>query len=125
MKKIIGIGSVFALAAMAAIAGTRYAFESDRPKNATRMVSEAGNLSEAVSKGFASCPVANATGEKITVAVISSKFSGGTYYVEPLDRALLSCGDEVRIVGKDFSKKLKLSMPITVKVLRKEKGVEI
>ncbi len=124
MKKIIGIGSAFALGAMIAIVGTRYVFESDRPKNATRMVSETGNVLDAVGKGFASCPVANATGEKITVEIIRSKFSGGTYYVKSNSRARLSCGDEIRIVGKDFSKKLKLSEPITVKVLRK-KGTEI
>jgi hypothetical protein len=124
MKKIIGIGSVFALGAMLAIAGTRYVFESDRPKDVTKTAIGVKPL-DTVGEGFAKCPVANATGEKITINIVQSKFSNGIYYVKSNGRARLSCGDEIRIVGKDFSKKLKLSEPITVKVLRKEHGVEI
>jgi hypothetical protein len=121
-----GIGLLFG--ASIGIAGTGIYIEqlskSRMPKPATAIVDRKDILGD-VGKGFSSCPIQNLTKQKIVVKVVNSKFTSGTYFVEPKERALLSCGDEVQIVGTGFIQKHRLSKPIVIQVAEKQLGTEI
>lgn len=76
-------------------------------------------------QGIGSCPVKNLSKHKFVVKVIASKHTTGNYFVEPKGKALLSCGDIVQVLGKDFSAKLELTEPIAVQIGEKFIGVEL
>jgi hypothetical protein len=94
------------------------------PKPAKAIVDRKDILGD-VGKGFASCPIQNLTKQKIVVKVLNSKFTSGTYFVEPQERALLSCGDEVWLVGTGFAEKHRLTKPIAIQITEKTIGQEI
>lgn len=76
-------------------------------------------------QGIGSCPIKNLSEHKFVVKVISSKHSSGNYSVEPNGKALLSCGDTVQILGKQFSAKLELTEPIAVQIGEKSIGIDL
>jgi hypothetical protein len=128
MERFFYCGIAALLGVAIGIAGTgivteRYA-KARMPKPATAIVDRKDILGD-VGKGFSSCPIQNLTKQKIVVKVVNSKFTSGTYFVEPKERALLSCGDEVQIVGTGFIQKHRLSKPIAIQVAEKQLGTEI
>jgi hypothetical protein len=125
MKKYISVGVGLLLGAAIGTTGFQLIDQQLKPKDATAIVGDRKSILKDIDEGLASCPIENLTKQKIIVKVISSKFASGNYYVEPKDRALLSCGDVVRIESKDFTTKIQLTKPIAVQFGQKVQGQEI
>jgi hypothetical protein len=115
-------GLTLGLGVITAIAVGKYVIASTKTKSAInfttmRMVD--------VDKDFARCTVRNALNRKISIEVIESKFTSGTYYVEPQTRAMFSCGDKLAIHVAGEVERLQLSQPITVHSRERIKEREI
>jgi hypothetical protein len=124
MKKYrFGLGLILGLGVITAIAGVKYFIETTQAKSAINFTTM-----KTVDKDFAKCAVRNGSDQKISIEIIDSKFTTGTYYVSPQDRAILNCGDKIAIHVAGAVEKLKLSQTITVQTVQtreKIKGREI
>jgi hypothetical protein len=115
-------GLTLGLSVAIALAGGKYFIGNPKAKSAINFTAM-----RMADKDFARCTVRNGSDQKISIEIIDSKFTTGTYYVSPQDRAILSCGDTVAIHVAGAVKKLKLSQTVTVTVQTREriKGREI
>jgi hypothetical protein len=69
------------------------------------------------------CYVTNKFSTELQIQVIDSKFTSGTYFIQPQKKGIFFCGDELKLINGQYKTKLTLKKSISVEDSKARKNV--